>query len=248
MRKIHCFIVGLLLISKPLFAQDKVLIRADSWCPFTCEVNGKSGQGILVDILKEALGKDKIQIDYQTMNWPRAIDQAQKGQIHGILGAYKEDAPDFIFPDQPQFVSRDCFYQVKGSTWKYSGIESLRGKKVGVAQGYSYGENFDNLKNKKENKKIFAEASGNDPLFQNLKKTHAKRLDIFMENKAVIAYYKKIDSQFSDVEEAGCLEEKAIYAAFSPAKKDESLRLKNAVDQFMKDKKAVEAVYKKYLN
>ena len=54
-------------------------------------------------------------------------------------------------------VSRDCFFKANNNTWKYTGFESLKGVKVGVAQGYSYGQIMDDFKNKKENKKLFDE-------------------------------------------------------------------------------------------
>lgn len=224
-----------------------IQVRSDEWCPFTCATKNKEGLGILVDILSEAT-HGQYKIDYRTMNWPRAIEFARDGKINGILGAYHEDGPDFIFPKQYQMKSQDCFYTLNSSNWKYVNNKSFKNEKVLISAGYSYGKKFDDFIKSSEGENIFLESTGDFPLEQNYKKVLAGRAVAFIENKIVFNYYLHKTKELAGFKNVGCLAEKEIYIAFSPhqTSRESSLHLANLVDQFMKDKKKLESIQQKY--
>jgi len=229
--------------------KNEIILASDDWCPMTCVESNKQGRGLVTDIVEEALKGSSYRFRYKMINWARAIEMAKKNEIQGILGAYKSDVPDFLFSDQPQVVSHDCFYGLAEKKWKYDNFDSLLGKKVGIINGYSYGEQLDQYKVSDSGKKIFFETSGDEPLMQNLNKVQAQRLDFILENELVINYNKMSgDPAFKKLVSYGCLSSKEIYAAFNKndPRNSEVVRI---ISKFMSSKngqKKVKELIKKY--
>lgn len=196
--------------------KNEIILASDEWCPMTCAESNKQGRGLVTDIIEAALKGSSYRLKYKMINWARAIEMAKKNEVQGILGAYKSDVPDFLFSDRPQVVSHDCFYGLAEKQWKYENFNSLIGKKVGIINGYSYGEQLDEYKGSEVGKKIFFETSGDHPLMQNLNKLQSQRLDFILENELVINYNKITgDPVYKKLVSYGCLSPKEIYAAFN---------------------------------
>jgi polar amino acid transport system substrate-binding protein len=51
---------------------DTISIRADLWCPFNCDPSGAK-PGYMIEIAKAVFEPLGHKIDYQTLNWARAI-------------------------------------------------------------------------------------------------------------------------------------------------------------------------------
>ena len=89
----------LILFFLPLFAcADTVTILSDKWYP----VNGdptSSKPGYMIDIAQVILKTNGHFLDYRLAPWTRSISEVRKGRADCIVGAYKEDATDFIFPE-----------------------------------------------------------------------------------------------------------------------------------------------------
>jgi polar amino acid transport system substrate-binding protein len=200
---------------------ETLTLRADVWCPYNCEPNDAL-PGYMVEIAKAAL-EPKYKVDYQNLNWARAIAEAREGKYSGLVGAANSDAPDFVFPPSALGVGRNCFYVKPDSTWTYKGLDSLKGIAVGVIKDYSYDENeIDGYikANAKDAKKIDI-VSGDNGLDLNVKKTLAGRIGAFIEEENVIKSYlfkKKLPE--NAVKSAGCVKESELFVAFSPKQKD----------------------------
>lgn len=240
-------------------AQIKKIIQvaADDWCPVTCALDDKDKPGILVEILNLALAESNFQIKYNVLNWPRAVEMAQAGEIHGILGAYKSDAPNFLFSKTSPLLSRDCFFaapnSLKNKDWKYTDLKSLTGLEVGIVYGYSYGTQLDQFKESKEGKQIFKTVGGDNPLEQNIQKLKKSRINLLLENDLVIKY-KATTMQKTDFDLAskGCVSDKEIFIALSPNKKvlEDNQKIISAIDIFLASKNGkneVDRIIKKYV-
>jgi hypothetical protein len=44
-------------------------------------------------------------VKYQVLPWKRSIIEVRKGNYNAIIGAVKEETPDFIFPEEGFVVS-----------------------------------------------------------------------------------------------------------------------------------------------
>ena len=205
----------------PAFAAQPVIsIRSDSWYPFNDKPDDAK-PGYVVETMKLIFEPKGYTLDYQIMPWKRAIAEGEKGAIHGIIGAIKSDAPTFVFPEEPAGVSDTTFFVKKGSTWKYAGIDSFKGKCLGVSAGYAYEDPLGAyLKANAGNARLINESAGDQPLELGIKKLQADRVDICVE--ASIVFWTRVDrmgisrDSFMD---AGMLgETEPLYVAFSPAK------------------------------
>lgn len=193
---------------------DTISIRADEWFP----VNGQPGAdkpGYMIELAKAVLEPAGHTVDYQLMPWERALDSVRKGRHDCVVGAYKEDAPDFVFPDTPWGLDSTGFFVQESSSWSYSGFDSLMDKTVGVINGYAYGEEFDQLI--ASNPKVFRGLGGNDALDKNIKKLAAGRIDVVVESPNVMRAKLK-EMGVSGIKLAGTLGEPSeMYIACSPA-------------------------------
>ncbi len=196
-----------------------ISLRTDIWFPY----DGKPGsdkEGFMIDIAREVFEAKGYKIDYQLAPWSRAIKDTRKGKYDGIVGAFKEEAPDFVFPENECGLSTTVFITKKGEKWKYTGVDSLKKAAIGVIKGYSYGEVFDKyIKNNSKNSKRIQIAFGADAFKSNSKKLMIGRLTAFVEDKMVAFSSLKKMGMADKVSIAGELFKDNIYIAFSPNRK-----------------------------
>lgn len=225
---LFCFI---LFKSTFVYPKNKeiITIRADEWCPYNCNPN-EGRLGFMVEAVKEIFKKKNIEIDYNVINWARAIKETERGKFDAIIGATKNDAPNFIFPNEMLGKSRNCFYTLTNSTWKFKGVKSLEKVQLGVVKDYSYFEDLDNYLKDEKNKGKIDESFGEDAIIRMINKLFLNRMDTFVENELVVQYIlhseeKKFDP--TKVRSAGCAEVQwPVYVAFSPAHPQSKLRAK----------------------
>lgn len=195
-----------------------VTLVADVWCPYNCEP-GSAEPGFMIEIAQKSLAKAGHTVDYKNLPWSRAIDETRKGKYDGIIAAVKDDAPDFVFPENQIGLNSSVFLVRKGDPWRYTGIGSLSGVAVGITQDYAYEEEFDAYAaaNLKDSTKIQA-VSGDDTLSSNLKKLDAKRIGALLDDAAVIGYRLGVEGKQEVYEIGGRLRSAPAYVTFSPAK------------------------------
>jgi len=216
----HKVIIFIFLIS--IFLQaDKIVLVADEWCPYNCEASGKK-QGYMVDLAHAIFDKKGHTVEYKSgMSWNDAIINTRDGVYTGIIGAYKTDAPDFIFHAEPLGVAGISFLLKKDNPWKYTGIKSLHNLVIGHIKGYSYGEELDKYINENiTNPEIIQLVSGDRVILYNAKKLLYEKIDILIENSNVLNYYfhEDIENGLYKIEPG--LKAMPIYIAFSPNNKN----------------------------
>ena len=190
-------------------------LRADLWCPFNCQPQSQR-PGLLIEVAQQAFADRGI--DYQLMNWARAVEASRSGEFHGIVGAFVGDAPDFYFPSLPITQTRNCFYRKAQSSWQFESMESLDSVRLGVSNAYDYGPEMDAyIRDNLDRPDRILVASGDLPAHRSLRLLRYQRIDAFIESREVMAWLKQINS-LSDIEQAGCLPiVHDVYIAFSPA-------------------------------
>ncbi|MCP3921150.1 MAG: amino acid ABC transporter substrate-binding protein [Desulfobacterales bacterium] len=223
MKKLLFFSLGLLLIISAVVGNNEIkaasktiTLRADVWFPY----NGKPGSnklGFMMDIAVAAFKEKGYKIDYKTLPWNRAIKEARAGKFDGIIGAFKEDAPDFNFPKNELGVSKTVFWVKKNEKWKYKNMSSLKSVSIGVIKDYSYGDKFDAYikKNMKNMKKVQV-SFGNEALKNNIRKVLNGRTIAFVED-LMVASAELTDMKLAGkFKTAGMLSVDKVYIAFSP--------------------------------
>lgn len=218
-------VLAYLLISFPsAISADTITVKADAWCPFNCEP-GSDSPGYMIEVARVIFQKAGHELVYENMPWSRSIDHARKGKIDAIPGASRGEVPDFVFPEEEFGASMTYFFVKKGSPWRFTGVDSLAGIRIGVQDDYEYGGGIDEYIEKNRDSMSVQVVKSDDPVTLNIKKLVKGNIDAYPEDKLVFQYNAKSMGILDQVEEAGMipvesmedLESTKIYLAFSPA-------------------------------
>ncbi|MEX0300353.1 MAG: substrate-binding periplasmic protein [Kordiimonas sp.] len=203
-------------MSTTLLADEKkpLNITQIDWCPQICP--DKRNAGFLVDIVNEVFQNSPYELEFHTVPWSRAIMRVRAGTADALLSPSKSEAPELLFPKYAIGYQRMCFFTKKSSTWRFEGIESLKGVSIGMATNTSVRELEAYFTQNKAQfhtmpyTKDYVELSTNMLL--------SGRFDTFIFTlKSAIHQITKLGLQ-NKVATSGCLEEVPIYMAFAPNK------------------------------
>lgn len=207
-----------ILISASALAKNRIIIASDEWCPFNCAE--KSDQsGYLIELAKLIYEKHGIDIEYRVMSWSRAVHACEIGNVDAVIGGYKEDAPNLIYPNEPMGAIGFNYYAINGSFVVLNSIEDLASYKLGVSADYSYGDAIDaHIKQYANDKQRLKIAYGEQPLKSNLLFLSKGIVDVVVEAPEVMRLQLSQSRQYltlvKSVGEAQA--PKAIYMGFSP--------------------------------
>lgn len=194
-----------------------ITVRADEWCPYNCAPDAAK-PGYMIEVLKLIYGKAGHSIDYQVLNWARSLEETRSGKVTAVVGAVVSDAEDLVYPKNAFGMSANGFCQRKGEKWSYDGAKSFNGKVLGVIRDYSYDdEEIDGYieKHKKDEKKIQV-ASGENALELSLRKLAKGRVDLVIDDIAVLQGTVKELGLGAELSCAPSGEPDPVYVAFSP--------------------------------
>lgn len=163
-------------------ARDIILV-ADLWCPYNCYPDSEH-PGYMIDIAKAAFTPAGHKVTYRLINWARAVREARRGHFQGIVGAFRGDAPDFVFPDEPLGLSGNAIFVSADNDWRYGGPESLKGMRIGAIRGYDYGDLTEAL----ETYALVDVVGGDNALRTNIRKLVLGRIDAFVAEVSVARY------------------------------------------------------------
>lgn len=204
--------LGILCAASPGSA-DTILLLADEWCPYNCKPeNGNSGY--LVDIAKEVFESKGHVVKYRIMPWKRSIATVAQGTAAGLIGASRAEVPDFIFPDCALGFYTVTFFTRKNFTWKYSGVDSLKGLRVAACAGYTYGHDIDEYI--EISQKVIL-TSGDNAEALNLQALVKGFVDVIISDPGVMTYQAGLMNVSDTLKNAGSAESIELSIAFSPA-------------------------------
>ncbi len=207
-------LVILFALTFGLTAQETITLAADPWPPFNMDPAISSNEGFMIDIARAVFEPLGYKVEYSVLPWTKALKETENGKFTAVVGAAHEDAEGFIFPQKAQGVSELAFFVRQDDGWKYSGISSLKGKKLGVILDYSYGSDIDEfLKDNPDAKWAF----GDLPLIKNFTALSKGDIDVVLATKAVGEYTVNEIKLNDNIRIAGTDESlDAVYVAFSP--------------------------------
>ena len=134
-----------LLLLNPLYklyAKEVIMLTADPidnrGQPFPMEIAER-----LFDFITR---EENIQIIHQRSPWPRAIRAAENGE--GVLyGVSKTREREKIFHFSLPIQSKYLFLVTRDDAqFPFQSMADLKGKTIGIPRGYSFGDEFDGLK------------------------------------------------------------------------------------------------------
>lgn len=197
---------------------ETLTIRADEWFPMNGEPDSDQ-PGYMIELAREILKPRGHQVDYGILPWERALREVRAGRFDCVVGAYKTEAPDFVFPEEPWGIDSNEFFVRKGESWRFTGLESLQGKVFGLIGGYDYSGSFGEYLQANKDSPMFQFINGNNGLENNIRKVLAGRVTATVESPAVMRAKLKEMGLSGELEPAGALDESSpMYIACSPAK------------------------------
>jgi polar amino acid transport system substrate-binding protein len=214
---------------------DQITVQGDPWCPYTCDTTS-SAPGFLVEIAKTALEAKGHKVTYTSKPWSRTLAEAREGKVTAAVGAGPGDIEGLV-PTVNLISTSWCFYVRKGDSWSFKGIDSFKGKTLGVTQDYTYNTELDKYIAAGKNLEA---STGDDALKTSLKKLLAKRSDIVLDDGNVLAYTTKQMGKSNELQEAGCTPPSDAYIAFTaknPKAKDYVKIVNDAFEGMRKDGK-----------
>ena len=127
--------------------------------------------------LKRAGYRSKVSM----VPWSRALNGTRNGAYDLIICAWrsKEREREFYFSD-PYVENRIVFLKPSGSTWNYTGLTSLRGKRIGVIRDYAYSDTF--------NKSDVFQRDASGEFVANVLKLVSGRIDLTLEDEFVARF------------------------------------------------------------
>jgi polar amino acid transport system substrate-binding protein len=215
--KILLLSVLLLFCGVQAATAETLSVRADLWPPYNDEPKSLR-PGYMIMVLMEIFLKQGYSLDYQTLSWEESLKAVREGQFNAVIGASRDDAPDFIFPQESFGVSDTSFFVSPESQWKFAGIGSLKRIRLGVIEDYAYEEALDAyIKANKGTGKIVV-STGDDPMKNLIFKLQNGHIDAIVEDSNVMmSAILSGKIPLKGVVSAGSLKEKSeVYIAFSP--------------------------------
>lgn len=201
-----------------LSLKEPLSIRADVWFPINGLPNSDK-PGYMIEMASTIMKQYGREVDYRTMPWERSLDQVRKGNFDCVVGAYKDDAPDFIFPELPWGRIETTIYVKSDSDWTYQGIDSLNDISIGTIGGYAYSEEIDAYVEKYKDTSKVQVINANNALEQNIKKLLAGRLNALVESDLVLEAKLQEMGLEGQIKPAGQVRGATeMYIACSPAK------------------------------
>jgi polar amino acid transport system substrate-binding protein len=216
---------------------ETITIIADEWCPYNCQP-GSVSPGMGIEIAEQVFSRAGIEVEYKLYPWTEALQRVREGRDSAVIGAFRTDAPDFIFPATPFSFSRQCFYTRQDSDWQFKNITSLNGVVLGVIDGYSYGNLVDAyIMDHRDSDRVYisrsktGDTAGLTDLISRMKEG---KIDVLIEDRNVLSYDLADDTPELALRDAGCFPSSSVYIAFSPATPDKSLRYIRLLDRGMR--------------
>lgn len=182
-------------------SSKKLQFAVDPYPPYTIQSGNETvfSSGFTVEIAKEIFSKMGYEAVFNVVPFERGIEMMKNGDMDGMMTVYKNtERESFLdYPKESIAPDSQSFFTLKGSDIKYDGnLNNLKGKKVGIIQGYTYGDDFDNaVKNG-----VFTVETANDEA-SNLEKLLNNRVDVILDGKYTVLYDLKQKGSLDKVEE-----------------------------------------------
>jgi len=211
-----CLATGIASASPPEPEVSRLNLASTNWCPYICR--DANYPGYIVEYMRELLAKENIVLEVTVLPWTRAIEMSRQGKFDGLLTAVDAEAPDFFLSHEAIDSYQMCFYGRDGSKFRYSGRESLANKVIAGIQDYGYGEPFDSMVTDPGPDEKVILISSSKPLQSMFGMLMKKRIDLFIEDRAVVEQFLHQRSSTAALRNSGCLKRIPFFLALSPGR------------------------------
>jgi len=170
-RKIIFLFAFVFILSLSVMTAE-VQLATSEWPPFEYTEDGVQ-KGNDVKVIEAVFDKMGMKVEIKFYPWARCVELAKKNQIDGIFTLRKtpEREQFLYFPAEVLSVSENFFFYKKGKQYQFTGVDDLKGLRIGITRGYAYGDEL-------LSSKLFTLDEGMDDA-TGFKKILADRIDLF---------------------------------------------------------------------
>lgn len=205
---IQIFAAFVFLTVPSVYSETVKIIAEDDWYPYSAQFDDGS-RGIAVDIVRAAFAAEGVNVKFDAMNYDRGMVLVREGMAIGCFDAPRTQEIEnaFLWHDQPLFSAVGLFYATSDYTGRINSVDEVAGKRVGLTQGYGYGDIID------LNMRMIKEYSKTDTVI--IKKLIANRLDFIVLYEKIADYLiPKLNAQ-GKIKPVGKATYIDLYIAFS---------------------------------
>jgi polar amino acid transport system substrate-binding protein len=138
------FVVAQLAFSLAVSAgrADELVAVDEGNPPFSYE-SSTGTAGVYPALIRGLFRRINVPVTIQAMPWKRAAMMADTDGI-GLCGLIKTERYEARYDFSAPLVALDMrIYVRRGKAFPYAGLESLRGRRLGVLRGWTYGDAFE---------------------------------------------------------------------------------------------------------
>ncbi len=209
---------SLLVLSSASSQAESLLFTTEDWRPFVFadELNVQAQMpGFSIEIVNAAFRNMGYSIEYEPKPFKRQIKETQSGKFAGIVGLLASDAPNLVYPKEGVGEIRNCFYVAKHSRWHFEQPESLRQVVLGIVGGYTYGVIDSHIWQYRDSQIYIYNGDGDKALPRLVELLQAERIDVVVEDEAVMDFFLVQTGQMNNVKQVGCLEAAPAMVGFT---------------------------------
>lgn len=196
----------------------KLVLAGDYWCPYNCHPDDDN-PGYLVELLQRALYIYRIDVEYRIMPWSDALRLAELGEIDGVFGISSVNGRKLVTTRLPLEYSSTHAFTRNETEWVYDGVNSLRGRKVGIIMDYIVDEKINHYIgiNYPINTSGFLMQEGENAVIESIADLIDGDTDVYLEDKRVVNRYVNENGLDIYIRDAGSVstEKLPVYIAFS---------------------------------
>lgn len=125
-----------------LHAREAVRLTNGEWPPWLSQ--HLEHHGFVSRIVSEAFAREGVVVDYGFFPWKRAYEWAKDGAWDGsvVWSRTPEREQDFLYSD-PVVLGEVVFFHRKDFAFDWETIQDIKGYRLGLTRGYTYGEKMD---------------------------------------------------------------------------------------------------------
>jgi len=145
MKNVMC--LGLILVTllwtNAIYA-DAITLVYHKFPPYEFQEDKKPA-GIMVDIVQTIFERVNVPMKLKFLPFKRALKETKEGKNDGLFILYKTpERMEYFDYTEPVIHSPLVFFVRKDSNIKFQKLSDLKGLKIGIFRGYTYGAEFDN--------------------------------------------------------------------------------------------------------
>ena len=174
---------------------ETINVCYDHWAPMTIFPSEESSdRGVVIDMLEQIYTSQGYELEYYEVPLARGLDMVAEG-LCDMLPEYlysERLEKDFVFATEETFAYTTAFVIRRDDPWRYSGIESMKGKRIATGPGWDYSSmsvDYQNYIDDPENSDSVEVIAGYDDVVDRVfRMIKEGRVDLYADNELVLQY------------------------------------------------------------